>query len=342
MVVPSPSSIMIRTKKTKAMGIPTIDLSMETSELAEQVVKACEEYGFFKVVNHSVPKEVISRLEEEGTEFFAKPTMEKRQAGPASPFGYGFRNIGLNGDMGDLEYLLLHTNPLSISERSKTIANDSTKFSGAVNDYIEEVKELACEILDMVAEGLGVQDKLALSRLIRDVHSDSVLRINHYPPLNLKVKSNKNNNNIGFGEHSDPQILTILRSNEIGGLQISTHDGMWLPVPPDPNEFFVMVGDALQVLTNGKFISARHRALTNPLKARMSMMYFGAPPPNWWITPLPNMVSQPQNPSMYKPFTWAQYKQAAYSLRLGDSRLDLFKAQQDTHLVAASTSQIQC
>ncbi|KAJ1412542.1 Non-heme dioxygenase N-terminal domain [Sesbania bispinosa] len=111
------------------MGIPTIDLSMERSELSESVVKACEEYGFFKVVNHSVPKEIISRLEEEGAEFFTKPFAEKRKAGPPTPFGYGFRNIGPNGDMGDLEYLLLHTNPLSISERSKTIGNDSTKFS---------------------------------------------------------------------------------------------------------------------------------------------------------------------------------------------------------------------
>ncbi|KAK7337551.1 hypothetical protein VNO77_18132 [Canavalia gladiata] len=340
MVVPSPNSIMKSCKKTKAMEIPTIDLSMERSELWEVIVKACEEYGFFKVVNHSVPKEVISRLEEEGTKFFAKPTQEKSQAGPATPFGYGFTNIGPNGDVGDLEYLLLQVNPLCVSNTSKTISNDSTKFSCVVNDYIEAIKEVACEIVDLVVEGLGVPDKFALSRIIRDAHSDSVLRINHYPPLNLKLKGNKNS--IGFGAHSDPQILTIMWSNNVGGLQISTSEGLWIPVPPDPNHFFVMVGDLLQVLTNGRFISVRHRALTNTMKARMSIMYFAAPPPNWWITPLPKMVSPPQIPSLYRPFTWAQYKQAAYSLRLGDSRLDLFKAQKDTHLVAASPSHIQC
>ncbi|KAE8662412.1 Gibberellin 2-beta-dioxygenase 2 [Hibiscus syriacus] len=321
------SPACMRAKKTKAVRIPVVDLSLDRSVVTEQIVKACEEYGIFKVINHGIPWEVTSRLEAEGVRFFGKPAGVKQRAGPATPFGYGLKNIGLNGDKGELEYLLLHTNPFSIAERSKSISNEPQNFTCAANDYIEAVKELASQVLNLVAEGLWIPDKHVFSRQIRDVQSDSVLRFNYYPAVNNRDPSSKacKEVQIGFGEHSDPQILTVLRSNDIAGLEICLHDGFWIPVPPDPTQFYVIIGDALRVLTNDRFVSVRHRALANSTRnSRMSMMYFGAPPLTGTISPLPQFVS-PQKPRLYRPFTWGEYKKAAYSTRLGDCRLDLFR-----------------
>ena len=121
--------------------------------------------------------------------------------------------------------------------------------SSIVSAYTEAVRELACEILELIAEGLGVPETSVFSRLIRDVDSDSVLRLNHYPPIHCNKDRDKSYNysKVGFGEHSDPQILTILRSNNVGGLQISLQDGVWIPVTPDPSAFCVNVGDVLEV-----------------------------------------------------------------------------------------------
>jgi gibberellin 2-oxidase len=92
-------------------------------------VKACEEFGFFKVVNHSVCMESISLLESEAVKFFSMPFNQKEKVGPANPFGYGNKKIGQNGDVGWVEYLLLTNNQDFNSMRlSPAFGKDSDKL----------------------------------------------------------------------------------------------------------------------------------------------------------------------------------------------------------------------
>ncbi|RRT60099.1 hypothetical protein BHE74_00021587 [Ensete ventricosum] len=85
-----------------------------------------------------------------------------------------------------------------------------------------------------------------------------------------------------------------------------------------------------KAMTNGRLVSVRHRAMANSCRPRTSTVFFGAPSPGTRITPLPQMI-KPQAPRRYKSFTWAEYKKAMYSLRLGHNRLDLFLADPDHH-----------
>lgn len=102
-------------------------------------------------------------------------------------------------------------------------------------------------VLEMIAEGLNIEQKNVLSRMLRDEKSDSCFRLNHYPPCPELLQTLSGRNLIGFGEHTDPQIISVVRSNNTSGLQISLKDGTWLSVPPDPYSFFINVGDSLQV-----------------------------------------------------------------------------------------------
>ena len=134
MVVASPTKI--HSEEHLTIELPTVDLSGDRSMVSNLIVKACEEYGFFKVKNHGVPHDIIAKMEKESFNFFAKPFDEKQKVELAKPLGYGCKNIGFKGDIGEVEYLLLNTNPLYIAERSKTISNDPAQFRQVLTPFI--------------------------------------------------------------------------------------------------------------------------------------------------------------------------------------------------------------
>lgn len=125
-----------------------------------------------------------------------------------------------------------------------------------MNDYISAVKKMTCEVLELIADGLGLEARNMLSRFLRNEKSDSCFRLNHYPPC-PELQALSGRNLIGFGEHTDPQIISVLRSNNTSGLQICLRDGTWVSVPPDRSSFFINVGDSLQVyLTTSSITSS--------------------------------------------------------------------------------------
>lgn len=80
-------------------SIPTIDLSLLTSSNPDQrskaiqdLGKACEEWGFFMVVNHGIPEELMRSVLEVTSDFFNLPEDEKPEFQPAdvlNPIRYG-------------------------------------------------------------------------------------------------------------------------------------------------------------------------------------------------------------------------------------------------------------
>lgn len=82
--------------------------------------------------------------------------------------------------------------------------------------------------------------------------------------------------------------------------------------------------DVFQVMTNGRFKSVRHRVVSNSAKSRLSMIYFGGPPLNEKIAPLPSLMEADQD-SLYREFTWFEFKKSAFSSRLAVNRLVPFE-----------------
>ncbi|PNT71621.1 hypothetical protein BRADI_2g32577v3 [Brachypodium distachyon] len=250
--------------------VPEIDLAAAgaggsaagRAAAAKAVAAACEEHGFFKVTGHGVASGLLARVEAAAADFFALPQREKEAAmamamAPAaaaagsSPFGYASKRIGSNGDLGWVEYLLLGVTaagaPLPVPSSASLCA-----FRELLDEYTVAVRRMTCEVLELMAEALGME-KDEFTRLVLEEDSDSMLRVNHYPPaprpeLKQQLQHGGNGRVTGFGEHTDPQIISVLRSNATSGLEIALRDGTWVSVPPDHTSFFVNVGDALQVL----------------------------------------------------------------------------------------------
>ncbi|KAM3401503.1 hypothetical protein ACQJBY_005935 [Aegilops geniculata] len=248
--------------------VPEVDLAVAGSgsegqaAAARSVAAACEEHGFFKVTDHGVPAELLARVENAAADFFALSQRDKEAAmsaaTPGSPFGYASKRIGNNGDLGWVEYLLLGVTaatggPLSVPVGVVPSAS-LCSFRDLLNEYTVAVRRMTCQVLELMAEGLGMDDRDAFTRLVLHKESDSMLRVNHYPPRpELKLLQQQQQHGgggrvTGFGEHTDPQIISVLRSNATSGLEIALRDGAWVSVPPDHTSFFVNVGDALQVL----------------------------------------------------------------------------------------------
>ncbi|KAG6500981.1 gibberellin 2-beta-dioxygenase 2-like [Zingiber officinale] len=326
MVVPS-ARLPAANKLLPCLPFPVVDLSWRRTRAADRLTRAAEDLGFFKVVNHGVVASAAA-MATAAASFFALPPGDKLGAGPPSPLGYGVRNIGFNGDMGELEYLLLHSHPAHVAMKANSIPNlNASHFSEVVNEYVKQVRQLAIELLEMLAEGLGLQDTRVFSRMLEDTDNDSLIRFNHYPtPPCLpgsadddRVGNGTGSVRVGFGEHSDPQLLSILWSNDVDGLQIrlpstsDEHDVEWVPVPADPTALYVNIGDLLQVMTNGRLISVRHRALANSSRSRMSTVFFAAPSLSTRISPLYEMINKSHWPRRYKSFTWGEFKRAMYT-----------------------------
>ncbi|CAD6240383.1 unnamed protein product [Miscanthus lutarioriparius] len=311
---------------------------------ARALVAACEEHGFFRVMGHGVPPELVRAAEAAAARFFARPQGEKEQEAPT--LGYGSKRIGGNGDLGWVEYLLLGVTPAgaavpTASASSSTLpcaaaaaataaagASSPSAPTGPLRDLLDEytvaVRRIACAVLELMAEGLGIAgagsgDGDALARLVTRADSDCMLRVNHYPP-----RPALNPSLTGFGEHTDPQVISVLRANGTSGLEIALRDGAWASVPPDGDAFFVNVGDTLQVLTNGRFRSVRHRVVVNSEKSRVSMVFFGGPPPGERLAPLPQLLGDGGR-SRYRAFTWSEFKTSGCRTRLAEDRLSRFE-----------------
>ena len=107
----------------------------------------------------------------------------------------------------------------------------------------------------------------------------------------------------GAAPHSDYGFLTVLTQDALGGLDVRTKDGRWVPAEPRDDMFVLNVGDMLERWTDGRWPSAAHRVKNRAARSRFSIPYFYDPHLSTVIGRLPSLASR----TTRKPIVYRDY-----------------------------------
>uniref|UniRef100_A0A6N2NJK9 Fe2OG dioxygenase domain-containing protein n=2 Tax=Salix viminalis TaxID=40686 RepID=A0A6N2NJK9_SALVM len=277
-------------------SIPVIDYSLlisgtpgQRSKIVHELGRACQDWGFFMVINHGVPQKLLSSILDGCKGFFDLAEEEKQE----------FKG----------NHVFVHpvfyspTKPAGLSEISL--------------EYSQRVREIARGLLTGISESLGLEGSY-IEKAMDLERGKQIFIANLYPTCPQPELA------MGMPPHSDHGLLTLLIQNGIGGLQIQ-HKGKWVNVGTHSNSFLVNTGDHLEIFSNGRYKSVLHRATVNSKGTRMSIAMAHGPSLDSVVSPAPELLvsSEGDEPAAYIGMKYEDYLELQQSNKLdGKSCLD--------------------
>ncbi|MCL7043770.1 hypothetical protein MKW94_015119, partial [Papaver nudicaule] len=231
---------------TAEYNIPVIDIEallsgepvLADSE-SEKLHSACQDWGFFQVVNHGINSLLIEKLKSEIHKLFALPLEEKKKIWqePGDMEGFGQQFVISNDQKLDWSDMFYITALPTRMRKPQLFAGISPLLREALEAYSLGLKNLTMILLGKMAIALKMD-----SNEMDELFSDCLqrMKLNYYPPCPKAEQV------MGISPHSDAGALSIiLQLNETEGLQIRK-DGNWVPVKPIPGALVVNVGDMIE------------------------------------------------------------------------------------------------
>jgi isopenicillin N synthase-like dioxygenase len=299
--------------------LPILDLSSwregdpaSLTRIAAKAGAACRDVGFFYVVNHSVDGDLIAAAFAQSRSFFGLPLAE-RQALAIEKVGgnRGYSgmlhealdpgrgpdmkeafNVGLEIAPDDPE--LLSGQPF----RSLNAWPRLPHFRETLLAYYDACAALGAGLHRAFACDLGLKPDYFDDKFDRPM---ATLRLLHYP-----APPARSDPLIGAGAHTDYGNLTLLATDDVGGLEVRARDGEWIEAPVVPGAFIVNIGDCLMRWTNDIYVSTPHRVVNRSARERYSIAFFYDPNPEAVVETIPSCVRQGES-IRYPPILAADY-----------------------------------
>jgi polar amino acid transport system ATP-binding protein len=267
-------------------SLPIVDVASlsgsaaDVARIGASLDRACCEFGFFYVTGHRIDPALSAQMISLAREFFVLPLEQKLTIamahGGRAWRGYFPVDGELTSGRPDRKegiYFGTELRPddprvrAGLPLHGMNLYPPLSGFRETLLTYIDQVTAVGQLLLRGIAVGLGLAPDYFLERYTRD--PTVLFRIFNYPPSSADAHDDE----LGVGEHTDYGLLTLLRQDEIGGLEI-WHEDRWLPAPPVPDSFVCNVGDMLERLTAGRYVSALHRVRNVSTRDRISMPLF--------------------------------------------------------------------
>lgn len=187
-------------------------------------------------------------------------------------------------------------------------------FRESVLPYYDAVVELGRTLFKLFALALELPEEFFDDK-IRG--SAAIMRLLHYPPQDGEVDDRI----IGIGAHSDYECFTILRQDDVAGLQVLNSKKEWIDALPIRDTFVVNIGDQFARWTNDVFKSTTHRAINRSGVRRYSSPLFFGTDYDVLIEALPTCVSK-EHPAKYEPVKAGDYVKAKLEASYGHNKKD--------------------
>jgi isopenicillin N synthase-like dioxygenase len=270
---------------------PLVTRGPRMGVVAAEIGRACREIGFFYVSGHGVSAPLEEQLETVSHRFFALPDADKRiidmaLGGPAWR-GYFPAGRELTSGRPDSKEGLYFGAEQAWSSRPLCGPNlfppMLPELRRVVLDYIAAMTRLGHQLMAGLSLSLGLPERYFHDRYTADPLV--LFRVFHYPPpqsVALPADS------WGVGEHTDYGLLTILKQDSMGGLEIKTRAG-WIAAPPIPGTFVCNLGDMLDRMTGGRYRSTPHRVRVPASRGRLSFPFFFDPNLDARVAALPGL-----------------------------------------------------
>ena len=172
-------------------------------------------------------------------------------------------------------------------------------FRATMLAYFDACHQLGMQLHRALAHDLGVAENFFDDKLDQPL---ATLRLLHYPPRPDRFEPGQ----IGAGEHTDYGNITMLATDDAGGLEVRTRDGQWMSPPNLPGALICNIGDCLMRWTNEVYVSTPHRVVNPVGRERYSVAFFLDPNPDAVVACLPSCMS-PDAPAKYPVTTGAAY-----------------------------------